>query len=234
MISMLQNFVVTKQNRLDTLKETLPDIGKFFDIDFHVNYNSDVNFQEVYSLYKENVSNLIFYNELLGDWGKIVQSMLSEIKTKYVFIMPEDYILYRDDKEYFNSLIEELNEYDCDHMIMHRVEHTKNYGTDEKYFHLYEEKENLFLCNSDLYPTECLSSVAIYKKEFLEEFLDYYNRQPKDNRFSLATPNCYEWFSGGKVSKFSRLNRDTNRLYAMPKKAVVLHYEPHNIKERKN
>ena len=32
----------------------------------------------------ENVSNLIFYNELLGDWVKIVKSMLSEIKTKYV------------------------------------------------------------------------------------------------------------------------------------------------------
>ena len=30
MISLLQNFVVTKQDRLNTLKETLPDIAKYF------------------------------------------------------------------------------------------------------------------------------------------------------------------------------------------------------------
>ena len=54
MISLLQNFVVTKQDRLNTLKETLPDIAKYFnDINFYVNYNSKINFKEVYSLYKE-------------------------------------------------------------------------------------------------------------------------------------------------------------------------------------
>ena len=34
MITMLQNFVVTKKERLYTLRETLPDIAKYFDIDF--------------------------------------------------------------------------------------------------------------------------------------------------------------------------------------------------------
>jgi hypothetical protein len=63
MISMLQNFVVTKQERLDTLKETLPDVAKFFDIDFHVNYNSDINFKEVLSLYEDNVNSLTFYKD---------------------------------------------------------------------------------------------------------------------------------------------------------------------------
>ena len=57
MISMLQNFIVTKQERLDTLRETLPDVAKFFDIDFHVNYNSKTNFKEVLSLYKDNINN---------------------------------------------------------------------------------------------------------------------------------------------------------------------------------
>ena len=87
MITMLQNFIVTKQERLDTLKETLPDVARFFDIDFHVNYNSKINFDEVLSLYQDNVESLTFYNDLSDDWGKITQSMLSEIKTKYVFII---------------------------------------------------------------------------------------------------------------------------------------------------
>ena len=86
MISMLQNFIVTKQERLDTLRETLPEVAKFFDIDFHVNYNSKVNFNEVLSLYEDNVNSLTFYNDLSDDWGKITQSMLSEIDTKYVFL----------------------------------------------------------------------------------------------------------------------------------------------------
>ena len=153
MISLLQNFVVTKQDRLNTLKETLPDIAKYFnDINFYVNYNSKINFKEVYSLYEDNVSDLIFYNDLTKDWGKIVQSMISEIESKYIFIMPEDYILYNNDKSYFNNLIEELNKYDCDHMIMHRIEYVKNYGTDEKYFDRwdYVMDEMLFAFQSKL------------------------------------------------------------------------------------
>ena len=232
MITMLQNFIVTKQERLDTLKETLPDVARFFDIDFHVNYNSKINFDEVLSLYQDNVESLTFYNDLSDDWGKITQSMLSEIKTKYVFIMPEDYILHRDDKDYFNSLIEELDKYDCEHMIMHRIEYFKKYGTDEKYFHLYDEKDHLFLCNSDKYPTSCLSSVAIYKKDFLQEFLEYYNSQTKGTRFSLATPNCYEWFSYQRVDELSRIGRNSSRVFAVPKKSIVRHYEPNDIKER--
>jgi|TARA_B100000029_G_scaffold4774_1_gene5419 hypothetical protein len=233
MISMLQNFVVTKQERLDTLKETLPDVAKFFDIDFHVNYNSDINFKEVLSLYEDNVNSLTFYNDLSDDWGKITQSMLSEIDTKYVFIMPEDFILSCDDKDYFNSLIEELDRYDCEHMIMHRIDYVKNYGTDKKYFHLYDEKDYLFLCNSDKYPTSCLSSVAIYRKDFLEQFLEFYNSQEKPTRFSLATPNCYEWFSYNKVAEYSRIGGVKNRLFAVPKESIVKHYEPNDIKERK-
>ena len=234
MISLLQNFVVTKQDRLNTLKETLPDIAKYFnDINFYVNYNSKINFKEVYSLYEDNVSDLTFYNDLTKDWGKIVQSMISEIDSKYIFIMPEDYILYNNDESYFNNLIEELNKYDCDHMIMHRIEYVKNYGTDEKYFHLYDEKDYLFLCNSDKYPTSSLSSVAIYKKDFLNEYLTYYNAQPKNTRFPLETPNCYEWFSYERVSEYSKIGRTDSRMFAVPKKSIVKHYEPNDIKERR-
>ena len=65
MISLLQNFVVTKEDRLNILRETLPGIAKYFnDINFYVNYNSKINFKEVYSLYKDNVSDLTFYNDL--------------------------------------------------------------------------------------------------------------------------------------------------------------------------
>ena len=44
MISLLKNFVVTKEDRLNILRETLPGIDKYFnDINFYVNYNSNVS-----------------------------------------------------------------------------------------------------------------------------------------------------------------------------------------------
>ena len=116
MITILQNFIVGKQERLDVLRDDiLPDISDFFsEYDFCINYNSTKNFDSIHSLYKNHVDKLTFYNDLTMDWGKTVQSMLSEIDTKYVFIMPEDYILHRDYKNYFNSLIEELDNLEVD------------------------------------------------------------------------------------------------------------------------
>ena len=78
-----------------------------------------------------------------------------------------------------------------------------------------------------------MSSVAIYRKDFLEQFLEFYNSQEKPTRFSLATPNCYEWFSYNKVAEYSRIGGVKNRLFAVPKESIVKHYEPNDIKERK-
>ena len=68
-----------------------------------------------------------------------------------------------------------------------------------------------------------MSSVAIYKKDFLEEFLQHYNTQTKGTRFPLATPNCYEWFSFNRVSELARVGGVENRTFAVPKKSIVRH-----------
>ena len=65
------------------------------------------------------------------------------------------------------------------------------------------------------------------------KFLEYYNSQTKGTRFSLATPNCYEWFSYQRVDELSRIGRNSSRVFAVPKKSIVRHYEPNDIKERK-
>jgi hypothetical protein len=112
-------------------------------------------------------------------------------------------------------------------MLMHRIDSIKSYGTNEKYFHLYDTKKTLHLVNSEDYPGSCLSSVAIYKKEFLNEFLTLYNNSSKSDRFPLATPNCYEWFSHENISNLVK-----NKLFAIPKKPVIVHHEPYGTKER--
>jgi len=227
-IAILQNFIVTKQERLDVLYKTLPDIAKYFsNCNFYVNFNSTTNFDKVYSFYKNNVQKLSFYNNLTADWGKIVQSMLSEIKEDYVFIIPEDFRLVNN-SNYFLDLFDEFIHYDCDFMLMHRIENIKCYGTNDKYLHLYDTKDNLHLVNSSKYPGSCLSSVAIYKKTFLDEFLKIYNCANKSSRFPLALPHCYEWFSHENIHPLVG-----ERLFAIPQKAVIEHYdEVQTTKER--
>ncbi len=229
----LQNFIVTKPERLETLKETFPPFSKYFKgNNFYVNYNTNINFDEVYSIYQNNIAeeNLNFYNNLTKDWGKIVQSMLSDIDENYVFIIPEDFKIVTEDSSHFNNLLNEFIEYECDYMLMHRIEDVKNYGSNPKYLSLYDSKEYLHIVNSSKYPGSCLSSVAMYKKEFLNEFLTMYNTSIKSGIFPLALPNCYEWFSHGSKVLYSLVG---DRKFAIPKKAVVQHYEPKGLKQRK-
>jgi len=136
------------------------------------------------------------------------------------------------DKDYFDGLLKEIVKYDCKFVAMHRIEDVKCYGTNKKYFHLYDTKEYIHLVNGDKYPGTCLSSVAIYNKEFLMNYLSYYNMTKKSDRFSLATPNCYEWFSSDSIN-----NMFPNERLGIPKRAVIQHYEPYDefnvkVKER--
>ena len=232
-VAILQNFIVTKFERLEDLKETLPDFAQHFkENNFYINYNTEINFNEVYSIYKSEVKkgNLSFYNNLTKDWGKITQSMLTDIDEDYVLIIPEDFKIVTKDNFYFKNLFNEFVKYECDYMLMHRVEDVKNYGTNPQYLPLYNSKEYLHLVTSLDYPGSCLSSVALYKKDFLNEFLTIYNNSSKSNRFSLALPNCYEWFSHGRGVLYSLVG---DRKFAIPKKAVVQHYEPFGLKQRK-
>ena len=232
-VAILQNFIVTKPERLETLQETFPSFFQYFKSNnFYINYNTDINFNEVYSIYKNEVpnQNLNFYNNLTKDWGKIVQSMLMDIHEKYILIVPEDFRVVTKDNSYFKNLFSEFVEYGCDYMLMHRIEDVKNYGTNPQYLPSYDSKKYLHVVNSLKYPGSCLSSVALYKKDFLNEFLTIYNTRNKSNRFSLALPNCYEWFSHGNGVLYSLVG---DRKFAIPKKAVVQHYEPFGLKQRK-
>ncbi len=226
-LAILQNFIVTKQERYKVLEEILPPLSKFFsNSNFYINFNSEVNLEKVHSLYKKHVNNLTFYNNLTLDYGLIVQSMLNEIEEDYVFIIPEDFRLVND-SNYLVELFDEFVNYNCDFMLMHRIEEVKCYGTNPKYFSLYDTKDTLHLVKSSKYPGSCLSSVAIYKKTFLNEFLTLYNTSDKSERFPLATPNCYEWFSHERIYKLVG-----ERNFAVPKRAVIEHYEPFDTKER--
>lgn len=228
-LTILQNFVISKDKRFEVLeKDILPDISKFFkNSEFMINYNTNKNLDKVYKLYKNNVKNLTFYNDLTMDWGLTVQSMLQEVKTDYVFIFPEDFKLCNFDESYFDGLMKEIQKYKSKFTLMHRIEDVKNYGIDSKYFHLYDTKEYIHLTKGRDCPAGCMSSVAIYEKDFLNSYLNIYNMSEKVDRFPLSTPNCFEWYSANQVNTMF-----PNEQFAIPKRAVIYHHEPYDLKER--
>jgi len=68
MISIVQNFICTKKDRLNLLQEIIPKLSNIFkEYPFYVNYNTKINFELVYSLYKTHIKKLNFFNTLNKD-----------------------------------------------------------------------------------------------------------------------------------------------------------------------
>jgi hypothetical protein len=55
MISVVQNFICTKEKRLNILQEEVPNMAKVFkDCDFYINYGTIENLFEVARVYRRN------------------------------------------------------------------------------------------------------------------------------------------------------------------------------------
>ena len=108
MVSIVQNFICTKSERLEILKNNITKLGKVFkDFEFFVNYGSLINLDEVYKLYKDNVPNLNFYNNLEEDWAAVTLSMATQISTPYTMFLCEDMVVNTND----NKIHKCINEY---------------------------------------------------------------------------------------------------------------------------
>ena len=92
MISFIQNFICTKEARLKVISDNLPKISEVFkDSQFYINYNTKTNLDKVYKLYKDNIKNLNFYNNLEKNWGEVTLALTNEVKTPYIVTHCEDY-----------------------------------------------------------------------------------------------------------------------------------------------
>ena len=91
MISVVQNFICTIPERLKILEDNLPIVGDIWgDYEFFVNFNDEVNLDEVHSLYKKYIPKLNFYNNLEKDWAATMLSLLNEVTTPYSVNINED------------------------------------------------------------------------------------------------------------------------------------------------
>tara|TARA_X000001036_G_C20624854_1_gene784684 strand:+ start:740 stop:1486 length:747 start_codon:yes stop_codon:yes gene_type:complete len=232
-LAIVQNFVVTHEERLKTLHHVLPIQNKYFgEYNWYVNYNTPTFFNDVYKCFSKNIKNLTFYNDLTEDYGRIIQSMIFDIKEDYIFIFPPEDTTVINTMEYFDNLMDEFIKYDCEFMQMSRIDDIKFYGTDKKYFGNYDTKKFLHLVNSNKWTTQTVSSVSVYKKSFLNEILTYLNLNYENQvleRFPQKTPHSFENFFQRQNGRWMNTGLHSlldDRLFAIPKMGMLRHYEP--------
>ena len=122
MISIVQNFICTKEERLELLRKNIPQIGKMFgEYEFFVNYGTTINLDEVYNLYKKYIPKLNFYNSLEKDWAAVTLSLSNEITTPYTMFICEDMII-NSSKSKIDKCIKEYFDEGLDYFLITKID----------------------------------------------------------------------------------------------------------------
>lgn len=197
MITVVQNFICTIPERLDLIRRNTPTIAKVWgDYEFIINYNWEDNFDEVYSIYKENIPKLSFYQNLEPDWALVTRALLNEVKTPYVLFINEDQELFLTKQDWRDIVDESLVENDVDYILMNKIEKYNTETFSKGYFPNpedpaskivinnwgqypspgYKEGKHVWFYDGKFAPHKRISTEAVYRTEFfkdlIQEFLE--------------------------------------------------------------
>ncbi len=197
MITVVQNFICTIPERLDLIRRNTPTIAKVWgDYEFIINYNWEDNFDEVYSIYKENIPKLSFYQNLEPDWALVTRALLNEVKTPYVLFINEDQELFLTKQDWRDIVDESLVENDVDYILMNKIEKYNTQTFSKGYFPNpedpaskivinnwgqypspgYKEGRHVWFYDGKFAPHKRISTEAVYRTEFfkdlIQEFLE--------------------------------------------------------------
>ena len=94
MITVIQNYICTVNERKEALLNNLPQLGKVFkDVDFYVNFNDTVNLEVIHNSYKENIPKLNFYNNPIPSFFLMIDS-IQEIMFYFYLVMKFQHHLF--------------------------------------------------------------------------------------------------------------------------------------------
>ena len=216
-LTIIQNFICTHPARLEMLLGQLPIMARIFgDVKFIVNYNTEINLPIIKDVYKKNIKNLDFNNDLQQDWGLTTLRLLDKCTTPRVLYLCEDFV-YLEDIEKWNNTLSEVIKYDVDFLMLSKV---KKY-LDDVYTKSYEQGEHIYFYNSKNSPHATLSIDAVYKKDFLIERIKEYT-----NLHSYKIPNPYEVYYNYRYSI-----RTFDLSCAVPKEVIIEQIHPNDEKE---
>ena len=220
LITVMQNFICTVPERLELVRKNTPKVSKVWgDCQFIVNYNHTENFEEIYSIYKDNFPHLKFYHNLEPDWGLVTRALLNEVKTPYVLYINEDQELYLTKKDWDNLIQETLIDNDVDYIIMN---HLEKYNTEtfvKGYFPNpqdqasqiviknwgqypspgYDVGENVYFYKGKFAPHKRIMSEAVYRTQWFTDLVQEFLEKGDDCTHDIPwrkkmIPNFYEGY----------------------------------------
>tara|TARA_Y100000310_G_scaffold322015_1_gene380487 strand:- start:32 stop:772 length:741 start_codon:yes stop_codon:yes gene_type:complete len=230
--SIICNFICTKDNRMRILKEQLKVMSHVFkDYNFYINYNTEINAEEVHAWFKEHIPNLYFQNDCTPNWGKITLDLVNMAESHYVVYILEDYVYdktfdstgiiieYDDDrlstvnlderKQDWEDVINECYENNVDHVFLAKI---KKYLPGSGFVnesHGYEEGNSIYKWHSSNAPTGVYSSSAIHNRMLLKDILSEYH-----TKHQLPSPGQFE--------QHHEILRQLDLNCAIPKKQICI------------
>ena len=204
MITVVQNFICTIPERLELIRRNTPTIADVWgDYEFIINYNWEDNFEEVYSIYKENIPKLSFYQNLEPDWALVTRALLNEVKTPYVLFINEDQELFLTKQDWKNI-------WDCDFLKIFLPEGyfpnsedpaskivINNWGQYPSPG--YKEGEHVWFYDGKFAPHKRISTEAVYRTEFITDLIQEFLEKGDDCTHDIPwrkknTSNFYEGY----------------------------------------
>lgn len=206
MISIVQNFICTKDARLEIIENNISSLGDVFgEFEFFINYGTDINLDRVHSLYKQYIPKLNFFNNLEKDWAKVTLALANEINTPYTIFLCEDMVvntsknkIYKCINEYIDNnydylLLTKLHKYLQQEYINGYTPYNSNTSPG------YKKLKNGYFYLGQHAPHKRLSTDAVYRtdwyKERLQEFIEKRHLCNHDIPIkNLSKPNYYEGY----------------------------------------
>jgi len=217
-ISVLSNFICTNEKRLSVLRNQIKSLSFIFDkCDFLINYNTDINQNEVRALFEHNIKkeHLFFNCDLSKDWAKTTLDLVQKCNTKYVFYLLEDYVYdyslnadsaarfgshiltFDDDRltkisldtrrKFWKNMVQECIDNDVKHVFLAKI---KKYLPPSQFVNEnngYVEGDSVYLYLAKNSPTGVFSSSAIHDKDILSEVLENHIK-----KYVSKTPGEFE------------------------------------------
>tara|TARA_R100001126_G_C4803963_1_gene138358 strand:+ start:40 stop:759 length:720 start_codon:yes stop_codon:yes gene_type:complete len=238
-ISIIQNFICTKDARLEIINNNISSLGDVFgEFEFFVNYGTNINLDKIHSLYKHHIPKLNFFNNLEKDWAKVTLALANEINTPYTIFLCEDMVVNAS-KDKIHKCINEYVDNDYDYLLFTKLhkylqqEYINGYTPyNSNISPGYKKLKNGYFYLGQHAPHKRLSTDAIYKtdwyKERLQEFIEKRHLCNHDIPIKvLSKPNYYEGyydFNNG-MARFKDL-----KCY-IPDEVIMLEYD--TIKENR-
>jgi hypothetical protein len=168
-VSLVQNFICTTDFRLNLLKSIVPKWAETLNpYPVVINYDSDINVDEVYSLYDKYFDNLYFQQDIGKEWREPVQDLLNLTDSPYILYLCEDYTFAPElTRERFLSVLDEYKSENCAHLMLTRV---RKYT--ELKWHTNSRKGNhLWLYHSSESPYDSFPAAGLIERNLYKDSL---------------------------------------------------------------